>query len=155
MSYGRPELLHAWLAMRSSAVGSKREFYWQERTRGLSSALGVDAVPARDLSADAPPHLSALTHLATTTAEQLRQVGTPFDGYLEVPHEVFALHRRYGPDLSARVEELRSSLLHLLDATTAVLWGLPDARPVTRDQVLTFGVDLDDEEPHDADDDLW
>ena len=40
-------------------------------------------------------------------------------------------------------------------ATTAVLWGLPDARRVTRDQVLTFGVDLDDEEPHDADDDLW
>jgi hypothetical protein len=155
VTYGRTELIDAWLALRTASSGSDDDMFWQEQVRAVGAALGLTQGLGRCPSDTAPPQMWALAHLAETTAELLAGVRTPFEGYLEAPPEVIALSQQYGSNIAAAADQLRAELRQVLDATLAVVWGLPDSRRVTREQVPAQGVDPDQPPPPRDDDDLW
>lgn len=155
--YGRPALIDAWLALRTAPSGSDEEGFWQAQVQAVGAALGVSQGLGSRPSDTVSPTMRALAHLAEGTADSIAGVRTPFEGYLEAAPEIIALWRQHGDGIAVEADRLRAELRRLLDATLAVVWGLPDSRRVTREQVLAHGVDPD-MRPHrgsDDDDDAW
>jgi hypothetical protein len=153
--------VEAWRSMRRwRTAHPDLAAYWETRYRALAAAFGADLELCPAVPPPAPEWVTrrswdeaghgwhAPVHRFVVIAdERSRSLGSPFDGYIEMPQAIGAAWSRFAPAIDAAVQSLRVAVDTMLVELLAALY--PDAagRVVTADELRAHGFDPDARAP--------
>lgn len=135
--------------------------YYGDRHRAMAAAFGVDfeaepvalerGTPQYEAVADGDPlaHHNPyfLKRMAQNCEEALRDLRSPFSGYLEAPAVVRDLAAAHGRTVDARVTATREAILDLLVDVTCRRFNLAPETAVSASALAAHGFDPDGPAP--------
>ena len=112
--------------------------YYGARYAAMAAAFGVD---------DTIRDRAGLHVLAGACERAIRDLRSPFSGFLEAPQAIADLSRVHGPVINDTVTATRESILDLLVDVTCRRFGLPADRTVPLHTLQDHGFDIEAHAP--------
>jgi hypothetical protein len=160
--YNRRDLIEAYIdVQRHAKAAAEARDASMRRYYALSSAFGVllekpgdgPATPASwlaqheavipfgpDIWAD-PNARWSLHHLFEWTVRAYRALDSPFNGFVDVPPAVLAMHSRHAKPIDAGIKQMREAYLVLLEDLVEAIWGTTADKTISANELGKHGWD--------------